>query len=175
MLKLGRHGSPQAHTLSEQRRGLYFEAMLEVGRMRPTVSREIVAFHLHTRMHALEIKSNPAELSGGASYPFPLCFRFPRAPLPVPFDFVCLETLCLSQTAVSSFCLILLSPSLPHSLPPSLPPSFLPPPSSSSFLPSLYLCSELWNEEDIPLIYMCATMWHESRNEMIQMLKSIFR
>lgn len=29
--------------------------------------------------------------------------------------------------------------------------------------------------EDVPRIYMCATMWHETRQEIVQILKSIFR
>lgn len=30
-------------------------------------------------------------------------------------------------------------------------------------------------DDVVPQIYACATMWHETRNEMIQLLKSIFR
>ncbi len=30
-------------------------------------------------------------------------------------------------------------------------------------------------EDSTPMIYICATMWHESEQEMIYMLKSIFR
>lgn len=31
------------------------------------------------------------------------------------------------------------------------------------------------NERPIPVIYACATMWHETENEMMQLLKSLFR
>jgi chitin synthase len=31
------------------------------------------------------------------------------------------------------------------------------------------------NERPIPVIYGCATMWHETENEMMQLLKSLFR
>ncbi|XP_052237923.1 chitin synthase chs-2-like [Dreissena polymorpha] len=30
-------------------------------------------------------------------------------------------------------------------------------------------------EDDTPFIYLCATLWHETENEMIQILKSLFR
>ena len=28
---------------------------------------------------------------------------------------------------------------------------------------------------DVPFIYACATMWHENRQEMLQLMKSLFR
>ena len=28
---------------------------------------------------------------------------------------------------------------------------------------------------DIPMIYACATMWHENKQEMMQIMKSLFR
>ena len=35
--------------------------------------------------------------------------------------------------------------------------------------------SSVTNEDRIPRVYGCATMWHESSEEIIEMLKSIFR
>ncbi len=29
--------------------------------------------------------------------------------------------------------------------------------------------------DETPMVYICATMWHETENEMVQVLKSIFR
>lgn len=31
------------------------------------------------------------------------------------------------------------------------------------------------NQDEVPMVYMCATMWHETVDEMIQILKSVFR
>ena len=28
---------------------------------------------------------------------------------------------------------------------------------------------------DIPMIYACATMWHENKQELMQIMKSLFR
>ena len=38
-----------------------------------------------------------------------------------------------------------------------------------------YLRHLLVKKDTTPYIYLCATMWHESDEEMIQILKSIFR
>lgn len=37
------------------------------------------------------------------------------------------------------------------------------------------LKSDIRASDKITKIYGCATMWHESTNEMVEMLKSIFR
>lgn len=40
----------------------------------------------------------------------------------------------------------------------------------------IYEDDEVHKADDVvPQIYACATMWHETRNEMIQLLKSLFR
>lgn len=31
------------------------------------------------------------------------------------------------------------------------------------------------HQEAVPMVYACATMWHETKNEMTQLLKSLFR
>jgi len=35
--------------------------------------------------------------------------------------------------------------------------------------------TKIHEEDEVPKIYACATMWHENREEMMEMLKSIFR
>lgn len=30
-------------------------------------------------------------------------------------------------------------------------------------------------KKERPMVHICATMWHENRNEMLQLLKSLFR
>ena len=40
----------------------------------------------------------------------------------------------------------------------------------------IYEDDDVYKADDVvPQIYACATMWHETRNEMIQLLKSLFR